>query len=187
MHNEVINTIFTRSSVRAYKNEQLTQDMIDTLAKVALASPTAMNAQTQRFYFVTNKELIGEWERLVADAMMKNASEEMKEKMKQRGGKVFYNAPLVIVVAVDKKNKFSMIDSGIAIGELAIAAKSMGLDSVILGMPALVFDGGEKGEQLKEKLGIDKNLDFAIAISIGFADMSKEPHESNPNHIIYVK
>ena len=182
--NMVLDTIFARSSIRAYKDDPLTSEQISTLADAALASPTAMNAQKQRFYFITDKDFILEWERFVCEDIEKNSTDAMKQKMADRKGKVFYNAPLVVVIAVDNSGNFAQCDSGIAAAHLALAAKSMGLDSVILGLPKLAFK--EHGDRIREKLGMDDNLDFAIAVSIGYAAMDKAPHDTDSTHVIYI-
>ena len=186
MDNEVLNTIFARSSIRAYTDEPLTTDEINALSDVALASPTAMNRQNQRYFFITNKELIDEWEKAVGEVIEKKAPEEVKQRMRDRKGKVFYNAPLFVAITVDKSGKFSMVDAGIAVGILSLAAKSMGLDSVILGFPDVAFEGDKK-DYLREKIGIPESHDFAIGIAIGHPAMDKAPHDTDSRHVIHIK
>lgn len=186
MENEVLNTIFARSSIRAYTDEPLTREEMTTLADVALASPTAMNRQTQRYYFITDKSFIDEWEQAVADEIIKEGSPELCQKMSQRKNKIFYNAPLFIAIAVDKTGKFSMADAGIAAENIAIAAKSIGLDTVILGLPDMAF-AGDKAQYLKDKAGIPAELDFALGIAVGHAAMDKAPHDTDSTHVIYIK
>jgi len=66
--NDVIKTMLERSSIRAYTDEKLTQEQISLLQNAALSAPTAMNAQDQRFVFVTNAEIIAELEAGVVEA-----------------------------------------------------------------------------------------------------------------------
>ena len=68
--NDVIKTMLERSSIRAYTDEKLTQEQISLLQNAALSAPTAMNAQDQRFVFVTNAEIIAELEAGVVEAAM---------------------------------------------------------------------------------------------------------------------
>lgn len=186
MENEVLNVMYARSSIRAYTDEPLTEEEITVLADAALASPTAMNRQTQRYYFITDKNLIDEWEQAVADEVIKSGSPEFRERMVQRKNKVFYNAPLFIAIAVDKTGRFSMADAGIAVENIALAAKSIGLDSVILGMPDMAF-AGDKAQLLRGKVGIPTELDFALGIAVGHAAMDKAPHDTDSTHVIYIK
>ena len=64
--NDVIKTMLERSSIRAYTDEKLTQEQISLLRDAALSAPTAMNAQDQRFVFVTNAL----WRRRAPAAML---------------------------------------------------------------------------------------------------------------------
>ena len=186
MENEVLNTMFARSSIRAYTDEPLTAEELSALSDAALSSPTAMNRQNQRYYFITDKSIIDEWEKAVGERVDEVGSEEFKQRMKDRKGKVFYNAPLFVAITVDKSGAFSMVDAGIAVQTLALAAKSIGLDSVILGMPGMAFETG-KGAALRERLGMQENHDFAIGIAIGHAAMDKAPHDTDTRHVIYIK
>jgi nitroreductase len=184
--NETIKTIFERASIRAYSSEPLTESELETLAKCALAAPTARNIQTRRFYFITNKVLINEIEREVVNIIYASGDELMIQRTKERNEKVIYDAPLLVVVAVDKSNKYSAVDAGIAVATLSLAAKSMGLDSVILGMPAMAFTGPRR-EYFKERLGMPKELEFETSIAIGHKAMEKAPHEFDMKHVIFVK
>ena len=72
--NDVIKTMLERSSIRAYTDEKLTQEQISLLQNAALSAPTAMNAQDQRFVFVTNAEIIAELEAGVVEAACAGAA-----------------------------------------------------------------------------------------------------------------
>ena len=95
---------------------------------------------------------------------------------------VFYHAPLVVFIAADASRKWGVLDSGIAVQNLALAAHSMGLGSVIVGMaePAFEAAGG---------LGFAKRLEFpeghklAVAIAIGYPAASKPPHENHADRV----
>lgn len=130
--NDVIKTMLERSSIRAYTDEKLTQEQISLLRNAALSAPTAMNAQDQRFVFVTNEEIIAELEAGVVEAACAGGDAAFAERIKQRGGKIMYDAPLFVGIFAHPA-KFSGVDAGIAVQNIALAAKSIGLDSVILG------------------------------------------------------
>ena len=138
--NDVIKTMLERSSIRAYTDEKLTQEQISLLRNAALSAPTAMNAQDQRFVFVTNAEIIAELEAGVVEAACAGGDAAFAERIKQRGGKIMYDAPLFVGIFAHPA-KFSGVDAGIAVQNIALAAKSIGLDSVILGLPRLAFEG----------------------------------------------
>ena len=112
--NDVIKTMLERSSIRAYTDEKLTQEQISLLRNAALSAPTAMNAQDQRFVFVTNAEIIAELEAGVVEAACAGGDAAFAERIKQRGGKIMYDAPLFVGIFAHSA-KFSGVDAGIAV------------------------------------------------------------------------
>lgn len=182
MENMVLNTILARSSIRAYTGEKLTEAELDALRTAALASPTAMNRQTQRFIFVTDDAKLAEFEKGIYDSIMKHADPAFAERIKSRGGKVAYGAPLVVIICA-APGHFARVDSGIAVENIALTAKSLGLDSVILGMPEGAF-AGDEGKAMRESFRFPEGYEFCIAISVGHRAMDKEPHEWDRSHVI---
>jgi nitroreductase len=180
--NTVLETVCARSSIRAYTPEKLTEEELSALRKAALASPTAMNRQDQRFIYITSDEKRARLEEAIIEGVVASGNTAFLERMKSRGGKVTYDAPLVVVICA-KPGRFSPVDAGIAVENLALAAKSMGLDSVILGMPAAAFSG-PNAEAAKAEFAFPEGFEFEIAISIGHRAMDKAPHEYDGSHVI---
>ena len=167
--NTTIDTIMARKSIRAFKPEPVTKEQLETLINVALTSPTARNTLNWHFTFIQNNETILEFEKDIVEGIMNGDVEVLKERTKERGNKAVYDAPLLVVISAEK-TQYSHIDGGIAVQSLAIAAKSMGLDSVILGLPALVFEGN-RAEHWTKELNFPKGFEFVISIAIGHGAM----------------
>lgn len=182
MENIVLNTMLERSSIRAYTDDKLTDAELDALKKAALSAPTAMNRQDQRFIFAVSKDMRDMLEHAVMQGIIDSGNTEFAERIKSRGGKTTYNAQLIIVI-VSKPAHFSRVDAGIAVENIALCAKSLGLDSVILGMPEGAFSG-PKGEALRKAFAFPEGYEFSIAIGIGHRAMDKEPHTWDEGHII---
>lgn len=185
MENQVLGTILSRSSIRGYESRPLDEDQLDSLKKAALASPTAMNRQWQRFVFVTDKDTIEKIDQAVVEGIIASGNEAFAERIRSRGGKTLYAPPLFIGIFA-KASHYSGVDAGIAVENIALAAKSMGLDSVILGMPSAAFTG-EKGRALTASLGVPEEFEFEIGLSVGYGAVTKTPHEWDESHIIEVK
>lgn len=181
MGNLVLNTILSRSSIRAYQSEKLCEGELEFLKKAALASPTAMNRQEQRFIFVTDDDKRARLEQAIIDGVIASGNEAFAERIRMRGGQVTYGAPLVIIICA-KPGKFAPVDAGIAVENIAIAAKAIGLDSVILGMPAAAFGPG--CDEAKREFGFPEGYEFQIAISVGRGAAEKAPHEWDESHVI---
>ena len=56
---------------------------------------------------------------------------------------IFFAAPTVIFISGEKGWKWSKLDAGIAVQTIALAAHSLGLGSVILGLPKFAFAGSK--------------------------------------------
>jgi nitroreductase len=183
--NETLKSIAKRYSCRDFADTPLTAEQIKMLVDAALAAPSAMNRQPWHIILVTDKALI---EELDAEGMSILAAAEDKsgyERIKSRGGKIFYNAPCMMMVASDDSNYASM-DCGILSQNVSLAAHSIGLGSVICGMAGIPLSGS-RGEELKKRLQFPEGYGFGIAILVGMAKSGKEPHELDTGKVTLIK
>jgi nitroreductase len=180
--NQVLEVIKTRSSIRAYKSKPLTEEQKMALQEAALSSPSAMNRQPYKFIFINNMAVLKEMEQDVINFFVAKNDEAVLERMKSRDNKVLYDAPCLIVIAIEDNNSYAKVDAGIAVQNIALSAKSTGLDSVIVGMPGVVFSG-EKADYWRKRLDIPEGYAYGIAIAVGYADMEKAPHEHDKSKI----
>ncbi len=162
----VIDTIAKRSSTRGYTTEELTKDQLNKLIDAGLQAPTGANKQELHFTVVKGSNPV--------------LAEIEAEKNKLRNldhveHNFYYEAPTVIVISADSEYKWSKIDSGIAVENIALAAEDLGLGNLIIGC---INDAmhGEKRKYFEEKLSIPCNYEFEIAIAVGHKATSKEPH-----------
>ncbi|MDR1651984.1 MAG: nitroreductase [Synergistaceae bacterium] len=172
MSNPVLRAISDRRSIRSYKAEQVTEDHLDTVIRAAQESPSARNAQPWHFSIVRNQDIIRE---INAEAV-KNLGRE---------GDIFYAAPVVIFISTDASGRWGRLDSGIAVENMALAAHSLGLGSVILGLPEAAFTG-PLGEHFNKLLKFPEKYTFAVAIAIGVPAASKDAHPVEPGRIDYI-
>jgi nitroreductase len=182
--NETLKTIAERYSCRDFSDAPLTDVQVKTIVDAALAAPSAMNRQPWRVIVVTDKTFI---EELDAEGMSILASQEDKssyERMKSRGGSLFYNAPCAIYLAADD-SRFASVDCGILSQNITLAAHSIGLGSVICGMANIPLDGPH-GEELKKRLQFPDGYKFIIAVLVGTANSGKEPHELETDKVTYI-
>ena len=182
--NDTLKAIADRYSCRDFADTPLTDDQIKTLVDAALAAPSAMNRQPWHIIMLTDKALI---EELDAEGMNVLAAAEDKsgyERIKSRGGKIFYNAPCMMMVASDG-SAFASMDCGILSQNVSLAAHSLGLGSVICGMAGIPLNG-PRGNELKKRLQFPEGYCFGIAILVGTANSGKEPHELDMGKVTYI-
>ena len=48
--NEVLNNIYTRRSIRKFKEQDVPKDLVDEIVKAGTYAPSGKNLQTYRFY-----------------------------------------------------------------------------------------------------------------------------------------
>jgi nitroreductase len=173
MKNPVLEAISKRRSIRAYKKEPIAKEQLDAVLASACESPSARNKQPWHMTVVRNKSVLAE------------VHAEAKKNLELDHEDIFYDAPAAIFISAEKDWKWSQIDAGILVQTIALAAHSLGLGSVILGLPFGAFQK-EKADYFSKLLKFPPNYEFVIAISIGVPDTSKEAHEIEPDKIKYV-
>lgn len=180
--NETLSTIKQRYSCRAYDGKLPEKSKLEAIAAAALQAPSAMNVQPWRIVVITNKSFIDEMDiegmRTLAEAEDKSAY----ERFMSRGGKLFYNAPCMFLIL---KKTGSDLDIGIVSENIALAASSLGLGNVICGMASIPFNGA-KGNEFKQRADFGDDWQFGMAILVGHAEETKEPHEPDMSKIRFI-
>ncbi len=175
MTNPVLQAIDQRRSIRAYTGEQISKEHLDILLSAALASPSARNSQPWHFTVVQRQELIEKINRVAVEQLKKGADEAALVRLNQPGYTIFHGAPTLIFLSANSQGRYAMVDCGIAVQNIALAAHSLHLGSVILGMPRSAFEGPEK-DALEKELDFPKDASFQIAIAVGYPAAGKEKH-----------
>lgn len=167
MSNQVLEIIEKRSSARAYSDEKLTQAELDAILEAGLQAPTGMNRKEIRFSVVDGNNPI--------------LIELDEEKRRLRGQEkqphnFYYEAPVLIFLSAEDDFKWSKVDAGIAVQNMALAAESLGLGNLIIGC---VYDAlhGEKKEYFSQAFQIPEGYSFEIALAVGHKTDNKTPHD----------
>ncbi len=180
--NETLMTIKNRYSCRSFTGEAIEKEKVEAIALAGVQSPSGLNQQPWKIVVLQNKNLIDE----MNDVLMKKLSEQEDrsayDRMMSRGGKVFYNAPCMYVIA---KLPNKDMDCGIVSENMALAASSLGLGNVICGMAAVLIND-EVGTKYREML-IPEGYEFGVALLVGYpTDTNGTPHEPDVSKIIYI-
>lgn len=164
--NQVIETIQKRSSTRGYTAETLTDEELDILIHAGLQAPTAANKQEIHFTVLKGSHPI------LAEL------EDEKNRLRQISDpphNFYYEAPAVILLSADSSYRWSALDAGIAVENMALAAESLGLGNLIIGC---IYDAmrGEKKSYFSDALKFPENYEYEIAIAFGHKAVAKDPH-----------
>jgi nitroreductase len=154
MGQDLIETIFSRRSIRKYTAEPVSEADIKTLLKAAMSAPSASNNKPWHFVVVTERGTLD----ALADA--------------HPYGKMLAQAPLCIVACGDPAiSDYWEQDCSAATENLLIAVTALGLGAVWLG----VHPRDQRIGFTRQILGIPETVVPLNLISIGHPAEKKEP------------
>lgn len=134
IQNEVLSAIAARRSCRAYLPEQIKPEELQAVLEAGTWAPTGMNRQSPIIVVVQDKETRDKLSAMNAAVMGNN-------------GDPFYGAPTVLVVLADRNMSTHVEDGSLVLGNLLLAASSIGLGSCWINRAKEVFDT-EEGKAL---------------------------------------
>lgn len=184
MDNKVLHILDSRRSHRAYTQQALSREELDALVYAGISSPSANNHQPWHFSVVQDQHLLD----AIHQEACKNVSLLPEAARSARFADpdfhIFYHAPAVIFISAPEQPR-KLLDCGIAVQSIAIAAQSLGLGSVILGLPLFAFSGNLK-ETFENALQFPEGHCFAIAIAVGHPMDTKEPPHRDLGKVSFI-
>ncbi len=175
----IIDVMRERRSVRSYKSDPLSEDQIKAIIEAGCLAPSAHNHQPWSFVVITSRDVINRLSMSAQgylkgrteadDALEYFGSEERLERVKTRlaleEDTVFYGAPCVILVCVDKDhNEYAPMDCGMAGQNMVLYAREQGIGSCYIGYARHC----EHEELVKAGMREDQELMFGM--TFGFSD-----------------
>lgn len=161
MKESTVDVILSRRSVRAFDSRKVPEEDINKILKCGIYAPNARNKQNWHFTVITNPQTMEEMNELVKDSMVKLGLEVESDYH------VFYHAPLVVVVS-SMIEGYSEINAGCTIENMAIAARSLGIDSCIIGQTRLMYHQ-RNNIDINRLLKIPEGYEHDISICFGYA------------------
>ena len=153
MGNTFLQTIMTRTSVRAFLDRSVSDETIELLLKAAMAAPSAKNSQPWAFVVIKNRALL---EKL--GASLPNA-------------KMTATAPVAVVICGDlnkalpgEAREYWIQDAAAATENFLLAAHALGLGAVWTGVHPI----SERIRILKEALRLPENVEPFCLIPFGW-------------------
>ncbi len=177
--NETIENILTRRTIREYTPEQISENELETLIKCAMWAPSARNLQPCHLRVVQSKRFLDEM-----NVDFKNlVGWDTPAYTRWDKNPFYHNAPTVMFIF--SKGRSDM-DGGIMTENIALAAKSMGLGTCIIGSIGALMNHDE-GIKWKKKLDIPYDYRFLIAVAVGHGNEEPEPKERKSGQFKIVK
>lgn len=162
--NDVLQTIKSRRSVRKYKSEQISGENLQLILEAGVYAPSAHNEQPWHFTVIQNPEVLEHINAYVGREMLNSEDEWVRKMASAPNFKVTYNAPTLIVVSGKTDAMAPMVDCSAAIQNMVLAAESLGIGSVWLGLLRFIF----RDEQEMAGLGIPEGYQPFYGVSLGY-------------------
>ena len=177
--NEVLKTIGNRYTCRDYNDLKVEEEKIEAIVLAALQSPSGMNKQPWKIVVIDHKALIDEMSDYAMEELKNKEDQSTYLRMMERGGTLFYNAPLMFVVAIEEGKT---LDCGIVVENMALAASSLGLGNCICGMARMPLSYAKYHDQI-----IPEGYVFGTSLLVGYSDTVNKPHDIDMNKVVYIK
>ncbi len=158
-----------RRSVRRFTEEPVDHETIEKIIDLARFSPSWKNTQTTRYYVIENEDMI---RKICEDAVLGfEGNQKTLSKAKQ----------LVVVATVNKRcgyerdgsfttskeDRWEMFDAGIATQTFSLAAHSLGVGSVMMG----IFDDAK----IAEIIELPEGQTVSCLLAIGYPKFTPDP------------
>lgn len=154
--NQIIEAMKTRRSIRKFKPDMVPKEIIDQIIEAGTFAATGMNYQDPIIIAVTNKEVRDRLSKLNAEIMGSDSDP-------------FYGAPVVLIVLADKKIPTHVYNGSLVMGNLMLAAHSLGIGSCWIHRAKEEFERPE-GREILESLGIEGDYEGIGHCVLGYVD-----------------
>ena len=173
MNTDLLTLMETRRSVRSFKPDMIPSDVIDQIIKAGTYAATGMNRQSPIIIAVTNKE-------------MRDRLSRMNAKIMGSDKDPFYGAPVVLIVLAKKEAPTHVYDGSLVMGNLMLAAASLGLGSCWINRAKEEFESDE-GKALLKKWGIEGDWVGVGHCILGYPAADPKPAAPRkPDYIVKV-
>lgn len=169
---DILSVIFTRSSVRHFRDQKPEAQQVEVLLRAAMAAPSSRNVQPWMFYVIEDPDIL----------------QEMSEKLPSAG--MVSQVSMAILVCGDttlgNPNNEQVLnwimDCSAASQNILLAAHSMGLGAVWTG----VFPYESRIRLLRQLLDIPQHILPLSLIPVGYPAGENLPKDKwNPEKVIY--
>lgn len=148
-----------RFSVRKFKSDSVSDDLINKILEAGNLAPTAKNNQPQKIYVVKSKEGL--------------------EKI-DKASPCRYNAPVCLIVASDKNIAWSKENYSTYEMDACIVATHMMLEATNVGVDNIWIEMFDK-DILRREFNISENIEPVCLIPLGYRDDSCVPSPMHNN------
>ena len=174
--NEIIKSMEERRSIRRFKSELPKEEDIAQIVEAGLYAASGRGRQATLTIAVTNKVLRDR----ISEANRKIGGWD-------EGFDPFYGAPVILIVLADKACKNRVYDGSLVMGNMMLAAHSLGLGSIWIHRAKEDFELPE-WKQFLSDLGVSGEWEGIGHCAVGYADCDlPKAAERKDGRVIWVR
>lgn len=162
--------LFSRHSIRRYKDQPLDPQSVKQIFEAALLSPSSKSARPWQFVAVEDREVLTQL-----------------SKCKKIGSVSLKTAQLAIVVCADPaKSDVYVEDCSVAANMMHLQAAALGIGSCWVQIHNRFSEDGEPAQNMvKELLNIPDELQVVVIMTFGISDENRKPVD--PSKLLWEK
>ncbi|MBE7082688.1 MAG: nitroreductase family protein [Clostridiales bacterium] len=172
---DILNVITSRRSIRSFKQQTPSKELIKKVITAGVYAPTGKNLQAPIILAVTNKKVRDELSKLLA---------------KERGIETdpFYGAPVLLIVLAKKDVSTYLYDGSCVLENMLLEAHSLGLGACWIHHAKAIFETNQ-GKQILNNLNINPEEYEGVGTCIlGYAkNFPLAPIKRKENYVYYVE
>ena len=174
--NETLKVLENRRSCRNFKSDMVKEEDLKAIIKAGTYAATGMGKQSPIIIAITDKALRDE----ISEANRKIGGWD-------EGFDQFYGAPVILIVLADKSVRTSVYDGSLVMGNLMLAAHSLGLGSIWIHRAKEEFEMPQYQQLLKD-LGIEGEWEGIGHCAVGYMDCElPKPPDRNPGRVFWAE
>lgn len=184
--NETMNTILSRRSIRKYRQEQIKDEELNTILDAGRFAPSGGNTQSWHFSVVQKKEVLQAVNEACRVVMQHSGNKVFEERARAENFSIFYGAPTLIVVSNDEKVITPQQDCALALGNMFLAAESLGIGSCWIHAISMVMSAEGSGD-LRKSLSMPEGYRVYGAGAFGYKAESPSPAPRKEGTVSIIK
>ena len=164
MENEVLKAIRERRSIRRFTEEQVKDDELKAVLEAGTWAATGHGTQAPFIVAVQDEAVNAQLRQMNAEVMGVTSDP-------------YYGAPTIVLVFAPADNANNVKDGSLVLGNMMLAAHSIGLASCWINREDAMFATPE-GKKLMQDFGLPDGLIGIGALALGYA--ASHPHTVKP-------
>ena len=153
---QIIEAMKTRRSIRKFKPDMVSKEMLDKIIEAGTYAASGRNGQSPVIVAVTNKDIRDRLAKINASVMGADTDP-------------FYGAPVVLIVLADKARPTYVYDGSLVMGNIMLAAHSLGVGSCWIHRAKETFEIPEWKEWLRS-IGLEGDYEGIGNVALGYVD-----------------